>query len=277
MKGKINNFLIRSITTAVIIIATIFILYFSGNDMFIRLVAAVFASFSVYEFFNVTDTMEHEGFFVLMMIAAVVLPFVRIPYYKTVLAIAFILACIVSVCMMLYKNRFHFGQPTTPSMLSAVVILFFIAIPELRAMENGLYYLLCSILICTTTDIAAYLIGKKWGKTKLIPAVSPNKTVEGAVAGIIVSFIFAVACGVVLQYTLGMIVNWKIYVQYALLTSAIGQFGDLTASIIKRIANVKDYGIILPGHGGFLDRLDSHAFCFAFTYLFCAFGGTFLI
>ena len=83
---KINNFLIRSITTAVIIIATIFILYFSGNDMFIRLVAAVFASFSVYEFFNVTDTMEHEGFFVLMMIAAVVLPFVRIPYYKTVLA-----------------------------------------------------------------------------------------------------------------------------------------------------------------------------------------------
>lgn len=273
VSNKTSELIIRIIVASIIIIAAGFILYFSENERFIRLVAAVCACFATYEFFNVTDTMEHEFWFVATMIAAFVLPFVNIPRFEIFLLVAFLLAVIVGICMMAYKERFHFGKPLSAVMLSLVVTLFFIAIPKIRFLDNGLYYLIFSLVVCITTDSAAYLIGRKWGKTKLIPKVSPNKTVEGAVAGIVISFLISILLGIVLQFaTHTLILDWHKFIYYLLFTSVVGQFGDLTASVIKRIACVKDYGVLLPGHGGIVDRLDSLAFVFAFTYLFIVFG-----
>lgn len=276
MTNATKNLIKRLVTGTCLIVAAVLVLYFSSNSTFIRLVAAIFGCFSTYEFFNVTDTMEHEVWFVVTLILSVVLPFVNIPYYSVVLLIAFLLAVIVSVCMMTHKEKFHFGKPFPAMMLSLVVVLFFISIPQIRSVENGLYYLICPLLICITTDTAAYFIGRKWGKAKMLPSVSPNKTWEGAISGLVVSFVISIVFGLILQYGLGIIVQWKIFPYYALLTSVVGQFGDLTASIVKRIANVKDFGIILPGHGGVLDRLDSIVFAFAFTYLFICVGGFFI-
>ena len=277
MTNSTKNLIKRLITGACLIVAATLILYFSSNDTFIRLIAAIFACFATYEFFNVTDTMEHEVGFVVTLLLSVVLPFVNIPYYTVVLLVAFLLAVIVSVCMMTYTEKFRLAKPFSAAMLSIVVALFFVALPKIRALENGLYYLICPLLICITTDTAAYFIGRKWGTTKMLPSVSPNKTWEGALAGLAISFVISIAFCLILQFCLGVFVKWKIFFTYALFTSVVGQFGDLTASIVKRIANVKDYGIILPGHGGVLDRLDSIVFAFAFTYLFCTLGGMFLV
>jgi phosphatidate cytidylyltransferase len=114
------------------------------------------------------------------------------------------------------------------------------------------------IFITWANDSGAYFIGRKWGKTKLIPEISPNKTLEGSFAGVVFGMVVSVA--VFLAFPplgdLGKAV-WL-----GLLIAVVGQVGDLIESAFKRTAGVKDSGSILPGHGGVLDRFDSLVFSF---------------
>ena len=271
-----KEFWTRVFTSIGIIILSILFIWGSGNLQFTRFCTGVLNVFVVYEIFKATSSRDNEFWQVIMSVIGFILPFIKLPYYAIVLTIAFMVAVIVAICMMTNRQRFHF-RSTSPAIWFCIVInLFFVAIPNLRILENGLCYLIFPMLICITTDVFAYLIGRKWGKTRLAPTVSPNKTVEGAAAGIIISYAFALLFAVVLNYFASVSIKWKFFSWYALLCSAVGQFGDLTASVIKRIAGVKDFGTLLPGHGGILDRLDSHSFAFAFTYIFCSIGGMFL-
>lgn len=121
--------------------------------------------------------------------------------------------------------------------------------------ETGADLLMMLFLIIWTGDTAAYLIGKRWGHHQLT-TISPKKTVEGAVAGFVAGTIAAVVCSYLLVE--------KLSAGHALLLGALvsimGQIGDLCESLLKRAANVKDSGSIIPGHGGMLDRLDSLLF-----------------
>jgi phosphatidate cytidylyltransferase len=121
--------------------------------------------------------------------------------------------------------------------------------------ETGADLLMMLFLIIWTGDTAAYFIGKRWGGHRLT-AVSPRKTVEGAVAGFVAGTIAAVVCSYLFVE--------KIPTGHAILLGALvsimGQVGDLCESMLKRSANVKDSGSIIPGHGGMLDRLDSLLF-----------------
>ncbi len=126
------------------------------------------------------------------------------------------------------------------------------AISELYQQGHGkdlIVYLLCLVW---ATDIGAYLAGKQWGHYKLIPAVSPGKTIEGALGGIALAILVA-SVGYVYFKPTGMLV-WFVV---AVLTSLISMLGDLFISMLKRRCHLKDTGHIFPGHGGVLDRLDS--------------------
>lgn len=101
-------------------------------------------------------------------------------------------------------------------------------------------------------DSAAYLIGRKIGKTKLFERLSPNKTIEGSLSGLV----FAMLAGYCLSFIEGM-PHWGIMVSFALVCVISGSLGDLFESRVKRAADVKDSGIFLPGHGGFFDRFDA--------------------
>lgn len=131
-------------------------------------------------------------------------------------------------------------------------------------LNDGLYYLLYTFLIVVATDIGAYYFGSKFGKTKLSKVISPKKTVEGAVGGGLFA-IFVSAFGVF--YTNLTLLEAVIG---GLLITVFAQFGDLSESLIKRDAGVKDSSNILPGHGGLLDRADSYVFALpvAYYYLF---------
>ncbi|WP_411895963.1 phosphatidate cytidylyltransferase [Winogradskyella sp. A2] len=123
--------------------------------------------------------------------------------------------------------------------------------------------LLGGFILVWVNDSAAYLIGKNFGKQKLFPRISPKKTVEGFLGGL---FFACVSSSFIFSYTETLTsTNWLIL---AIIVSVMGTFGDLIESKFKRQADVKDSGVIMPGHGGLLDRLDSLIFASPFIYLF---------
>lgn len=124
-------------------------------------------------------------------------------------------------------------------------------------------YIWLIFTIAFGTDIFAYLVGNLIGKRKLSPNISPNKTIEGSIGGIMGSIILSLIYSKVFE--LG---NLWVIIIISLLGSIVAQLGDLTASKVKRQSGVKDYGFIMPGHGGVLDRFDSIVFTTPVVYYF---------
>lgn len=124
-------------------------------------------------------------------------------------------------------------------------------------MPQGRYYILVSFVLAFLADSGAYFIGRAFGRHKLAPVISPHKTVEGALGGVACAVLGMVLYGLILQLAFRFNVNYLYAVLYGVLGSAASVFGDLTFSVIKRQVNLKDYGNLIPGHGGILDRFDS--------------------
>ncbi|WP_445488201.1 phosphatidate cytidylyltransferase [Niallia sp. 03133] len=133
--------------------------------------------------------------------------------------------------------------------------------------DTKLWLLFYSLFIIWATDSGAYFIGRAFGRRKLWPEISPNKTVEGAIGGIVCAVIVSV-----LFSAFGYI-EWYIIAVITIILSAFGQIGDLVESALKRHYEVKDSGKLLPGHGGILDRFDSLLFVWPLLYfIFDAFS-----
>ena len=134
--------------------------------------------------------------------------------------------------------------------------------PLLRGSEQGLEWIVLLLAVTFATDTAAYFVGRTAGKRPLAPAISPNKTWEGAIAG----FVAAALAAFVTAWALGIDANPPAVITLGALMGIVGQAGDLFESKLKRLAGVKESGGLLPGHGGILDRLDSIVFNLALVY-----------
>lgn len=122
----------------------------------------------------------------------------------------------------------------------------------------GLYVLILAFVAAWMSDVSAYFVGTLIGKHKLIPEVSPKKTVEGSLGGIIFAVLGLLLYGLILDLIVeGLRVNYAVLPVLGFILSIISQLGDLIASLIKREHGIKDYGKLLPGHGGIMDRFDS--------------------
>lgn len=134
----------------------------------------------------------------------------------------------------------------------------------------GNYLVILTFLTTWASDTFAYLIGSKFGKIKLNPAISPKKTIEGSIGGLVGSTVAGLIIGLFYNNYFSIDLALIHYTIIGLLAGIFGQLGDLTASCIKRFCNVKDFGKILPGHGGIMDRFDSILFTLpiVFTYYF---------
>ncbi|KHD86528.1 phosphatidate cytidylyltransferase [Heyndrickxia ginsengihumi] len=162
----------------------------------------------------------------------------------------------------LTKNAFTFEKIGFHVISSLYVGMGFHYFIEVRSI--GLTYVFYALLIIWATDSGAYFVGRALGKNKLWPEISPNKTVEGALGGIICALIVAILFSVFSNMDLSTI---KLLV-IAVILSIFGQIGDLAESAYKRHFGVKDSGNILPGHGGILDRFDSLLFVLPLLYFF---------
>lgn len=135
---------------------------------------------------------------------------------------------------------------------------------HMRNCPGGVVLTILTLLLVAASDSGAYFAGRAIGRVKLLPKVSPNKTVEGAIAGLGASIL----AGLVLRRWLVPALNASSIALVGFLISLLAQFGDLTNSAIKRIAGVKDSGWIFPGHGGLLDRACSLVFAGVFAYYY---------
>jgi len=122
-------------------------------------------------------------------------------------------------------------------------------------LPEGRFYLLFMLLFIWGADIGAYFVGRAWGKHKLAPLISPGKSIEGVIGGSIAAVFIAAIAGYFFEPTEGL--GYINLLVLALVTSLVSVLGDLTESMLKRQAGVKDSGRLLPGHGGLLDRIDS--------------------
>ena len=130
------------------------------------------------------------------------------------------------------------------------------------------YLLILALTATFATDTLAYFIGSKFGRRKLCPAVSPGKTVEGSIGGLAGSILCVLLVGIVLNRVYNTHIELIHFGAIGLLGGSFSQLGDLTASAVKRYCGIKDYGNILPGHGGILDRIDSLLFTLPVVYFY---------
>jgi len=136
-----------------------------------------------------------------------------------------------------------------PYMLSALI--------RILMMHNGRHVVLIPFVIAFLSDAGAYFAGLKFGKHKLAPVVSPNKTLEGVLGGLVASVVGMLIYALVMQLAMKYRVNYALAILYGVSGCLAGVFGDLCFSAIKRQTGIKDYGNLIPGHGGVLDRFDS--------------------
>jgi len=136
------------------------------------------------------------------------------------------------------------------------LVIFIPFLVGLITLRNGfgVLYLLCGLTIVWVADIAAYFAGRIWGRHLLAPLISPKKTIEGLVGGVIAAMLVAGTWGVVFKIV-GM--RWLLWLTLTLVVTLWSVIGDLFESVLKRNANLKDSGNLLPGHGGIYDRIDS--------------------
>ncbi len=146
-------------------------------------------------------------------------------------------------------------------------VVFFLHLSYLRQMDSGIALVFLVYLGAFIPDTAAYFAGNFFGKHKLIPSVSPKKTVEGSIGAIVGSVLIFFVYGLILS-AMGFLVNYVTLLLLSILCGVVAQLGDLSASVIKRTFGTKDFGNLIPGHGGLLDRLDSVMFIAPLVYYF---------
>lgn len=161
------------------------------------------------------------------------------------------------------KEQIHTGRIALVFMTSVYIIGAYSAVILLRDIpKNGKFLYLIPFVFGWVTDTFAYFTGRLFGKHKLIPAVSPKKTVEGAIGGAVCCALVAMLYGLLAGIWFDAVPNYVVLALSGLVIAVVSQIGDLAMSAIKRQYGIKDYGKLLPGHGGLLDRFDS---CMAVT------------
>lgn len=161
------------------------------------------------------------------------------------------------------KNRFTYEDASFYFVSAVYLVIGFTSFALVRLSDDGLSKVLLVLFIIWATDSGAYFTGKAIGKTKLWPSISPNKTIEGAVGGILSGIVIGIAF-ILVDPILPL---WEVII-LALVVAVVGQLGDLVQSAYKRHYGVKDSGHLLPGHGGILDRFDSMIAVFTVIWIF---------
>ena len=248
------------ILAAAVLVPMLIVLVLFAPKMLAAVVLAVLLAIGSYELLYRTHLLKHSR----LVIYASVMAFAVTMWSHAGAIHAYLLIGLMLYTMVLFAEMMMDHVKVRIEMLAlcffsgAIVPFLLSSLIRILAMNIGRYVILIPFAVAFLSDGGAYFVGLKFGRHKLAPVVSPNKTVEGALGGIATAIVGMLIYALVLDLAFPQFqVNYGLAILYGLLGSLAGAFGDLCFSIIKRQTGIKDYGNLIPGHGGVLDRFDS--------------------
>ena len=262
----------RIISAIIATAVAIFVLIFS-DTLVLNLTLALIGAIIIRELFIAEKCTEYKASYAICMIYVIAMPFLVIDIVRQHMSL-FVAICVFALFMtfLLQHKTMSFSKLSfmiTTSALVSLSLLFLIYIKNLDV-THGTFYIVIALTSAWFGDAGAYFVGVTLGKHKLCPEISPKKTVEGAVGGVlstaILMNILVIVYAAIMKKDI-LNINYIVVSIIGLVAPLLGILGDLTASLIKRQCNIKDYGNIMPGHGGLLDRFDSVLFITPFVYL----------
>lgn len=259
MKTKIKRF----ISGMILFLAVAVILIF-GNSTAVNLTISAVAIIAINEYFNsLSKKYKVERW--IGNILAILLAFINVLPKEMLILMFPIGIALLFFKVIITEMKTNFVDIAITGFGIIYIIGFIMFIPLIYMSEHGKLLIWYLAISAWGTDTFAYLVGIKFGKHKLTP-ISPKKSIEGSIEGIVGSTLIAI----IYTYFINKICNAGIsYLEItgiAVVLSVLSQIGDLAASSIKRYVDIKDFGKIIPGHGGMLDRIDSILFIAPFAY-----------
>ncbi len=250
-----------------------------NNELLYYIAMTLLSVVAVYELFMATKYLKNKLISALSLIFVAIVPFVywidELRRHVKLIYLCFII--LLAFAMIAKHERVKFEQVALVSFISLAIPLALNTLSFIRTNfpEHAIFYIVYIMLSVWVGDAGAYFVGTFLGKHKMCPKISPKKTWEGFFGGIVTTGVVALITCFVYEFIDTVInngvhtfsVNWLYLVGLSLVLSVLGVLGDLSASLIKRECSVKDFGNILPGHGGVLDRFDSVLFAAPFAYM----------
>ncbi len=257
----------RVITSIAIVVVGLLLAAFSDYLVY-PIALSILAVIAVFEMFRVMQSQKKMILAIPAYLIAAAFPIIAY-FVDKAEAIGFLL--VLAAAMFVYmmwlmgvsvfsKGKIPFTRVAELFVMVMYITTSFTALSMLRYLDRsvGLFIIVLVFAVAWLCDVFAFVVGSLIGKHKLIPEVSPKKTVEGAIGGIVFSTLLCLGYGYGVDMIVeGIDVNYIVIGVSGVILSVVSQLGDLIASLIKREYGVKDYGRIFPGHGGILDRFDS--------------------
>ena len=248
------------------LLACIFIL---GNIYIVDVAFSIIAILSIYEFYKSfkakNKPIEWVGYGMAVFIAF--LHIIPEGYVMPIIEVLIPLVVLILFIHVIISNMKINVMDMAVSLFGiCYIVVFTMFLSLIYSKANGKILIWYVVFSAWGTDILAYLIGKKFGKHKLKSKVSPNKSIEGCIAGIFGSIILVMIYTIFVNNVFNLQVSYIFALMFAIVASIIGQIGDFAASSVKRYNDIKDFSHLIPGHGGMLDRFDSVIFIAPFAY-----------
>jgi phosphatidate cytidylyltransferase len=264
--------LIKRIISSVVGIIVLLSIVLSKNSLTVNFAVFIVILFALNELFHTVGISKKKPLEFLGYLGAAIICFHKhIADKSWIELIILIYITIMLLFLIIYYKKINFSDISLV-FFSVIYIGYFLThIVYIVEINHGYTLLWFIFLGAWATDTAAYFVGVLFGKHKLIEKISPKKTIEGSIGGVlgcIISFLFI---SLLQNYFLNLNINYGYISILAVICSILAQFGDLIASCIKRQYNIKDFGTIMPGHGGILDRFDSVILVTPAVYYFALF------
>ncbi|MGN0593926.1 MAG: phosphatidate cytidylyltransferase [Hominimerdicola sp.] len=263
-------------SAAVAIVIAIIMLALHSTIVF-NIAIGFLSATAIYELFKATKMLEHKQQAIACYIFAALdalIPYFLFNHFKAFYFFSYKFyfgIFIIAMCLLYLKNHEKFNYMEFFFMIGVTILItysFGTLINMAQSVEKGSLFLVV-ITLCGAwlADSGAYFAGTFLGKTPLCPTISPKKTVEGVVGGVVCNGVFLLIISFVYRVVLkGVAINYLWIFLAGMACAIVGLIGDLTASIIKRQTGIKDYGNLMPGHGGVMDRFDSVLLVAPFMY-----------
>lgn len=247
------------VIAAAVLLSLLLIIVLALPKLVTALLFGALAAIGVYELLYRTELVEHVRLVVYSMIMAFLTAlwcYFGCKYVWALLGVIVFFAAVFAE-MMASHVKLRFSKGAICFAAGLLIPFLLTSLVRIHSGALGRHFILIPFVMAFLSDTGAYFAGRAFGRHKLAPVISPNKTVEGVIGGVFAAVLGMLLYALVLQVAFHLSVNYLYALVYGVVGSLGAVFGDLCFSVIKRQTGIKDYGNLIPGHGGVLDRFDS--------------------